>query len=318
MGNCLGRPELEDNGSKKSGLRPASKCVFDKDFLQLHVDNSVTAGASSAHFAASAAQNTFSSIHKCSENVILIGLVEGVACGEPARALTAAFIDKHLFQTFLDTCSHYGGLDQHNNEDILCAVLQSLHHRCLASPNLSKNSNSCGASATLALINLSTHSCTVANVGNSRCLIAGVSGSFNSKRPHCTWASSLHTTENQKERIHADRHKNINSLIPLSARRNDTAQPVFLTRALGMVNNGGNGSFSNKIGSHKAPNSSNSTRTTPTRTTSFKNKFDVEVDVNTFQLTPTEGHIIIGSSGFWELVAPPAVALRAHLFCKVS
>ena len=49
----------------------------------------------------------------------------------------------------------------------------------------------------------------------------------------------------------------------------------------------------------------------------LKNKFDVEVEVNTFQLTPTEGQLIIGSAGFWEVVAPPAATLQAHLFSNV-
>jgi serine/threonine protein phosphatase PrpC len=319
MGNCLGKTESDNHCSSKLGLPPASQRIFDKDFLHLHID-SVGAAASSAHFAAaSSAQNTYSITHKCSEDTVFIGLIEGVGLPLEASALTAAFVKKHLLQTFQETCHQYGGLDQHKHAEILRSTLQSLHCKCLASRTLPRSTHSSfGASATLALVNLATHTCTVANSGHSRCLIAGVSGSFNSKRPHCTWASTLHTTRNQKEKIHADRHHK-HTLIPLFPRKNIkqgvvAGHPdVFLTRALGIINTiNNNSSYDDKKGPRKAFNDSSST------TITFENKSDVEVDINIFHLTPTEGHVIIGSSGFWDVVAPPSVALRAHLFSRVN
>ncbi|KAH7623260.1 hypothetical protein NADE_002452 [Nannochloris sp. 'desiccata'] len=85
-------------------------------------------------------------------------------------------------------------------------------------------------------------------------------------------------------------------------------KPAYLTRALGTVSSSNSETYTYQGNFKKASINSTTTATT------FKNKFDIEVDVNTFQLTPTAGHLIIGSSGFWEVVAPPAVALRAHLF----
>jgi len=312
MGNCLSRSIPNDACSKNLGLSHASQSIFNREFLHLHND-SLGAAASSAHFAVASFAQTYSSTYACSKDMVLIGLVEGVGLPLEASALTAAFVDTHLLQTFQETCQHYGGLDQHKHEEILRSTLQSLHHKCLVSRKLPRSTKAFGASSTVALVNLTTHTCTVANSGHSRCLLASVSGSFNSKRPHCTWASTLHTTQNQKEKIHADRHKNP-LLVLVSQRKSNGAaagQPgVFLTRALGVANSTNNSTYTENGGFKKASNDSS--------TTTFKNKFDVEVDVNTFQLTPTEGHLIIGSSGFWEVVAPPAVALRAHLFSKVG
>ena len=310
MGNCLGKPDLGNGGNKKLQPPCSSRGVFNKDFLHLQAESLSTA-ASSAHFAAaSPTQNTYSSIYKCSQDTILIGLIEGVESLEASNALTASFISNHLLQTFRETSQRYGGLDQDNEENILRSTLQSLHRQCLASPNLPRSKIG-AVSATLALVNLTTHTSSVANVGHSRCLIAGISGSFNSKRPHCTWASTLHTTENQAEKIHADRHKSTS--IPLFKRtkegeQNATAsqQPVFLTRALGVVNETTNGRNGEQWSAKKSFTSA-----------IFKDKYDVRVDIHTFHLTQAEGHLIIGSSGFWELVSAPAVALRSHLFSKV-
>jgi hypothetical protein len=135
MGNCLRIPDPDSDSTNDVGLLPASKQVFDKDSLQIDSFGG-THFASSAHFASSQNQNTFCSIHQCSQDTVLIGLVEGAGVHS---ALTSGFVKKHLLSTFQEASQHHGGLDQHNQEDILSATLQSLHHEwlhliCLVTP----------------------------------------------------------------------------------------------------------------------------------------------------------------------------------------
>ena len=139
MGNCLCVPNSDSDITNDVGLLSASKQVFDKDFLQIDSFGG-THFVSSAHFASSQNQNTFSILHQCSQDTILIGLVEGVGVDS---ALTAGFVKKGLLSTFQEACQHHGGLDQHNQEDIFSATLQSLHHKCLASPDLPRHNKNC-------------------------------------------------------------------------------------------------------------------------------------------------------------------------------
>ena len=264
--------------------------------------NLLAISASTAHYAASPFQNTYSTLHKTGEGTLLVALFEGV--GEFGH-IFAGRANGLLLETFTDASQRC-----EDTQHVFRTTLQSLHQRCLEiSQNTSFSSSLSGASATLVLFSFSSGgkplSCTSANVGHSSCLLAGVSGSFNSKRPTTTWLSSLHTTNSVKERIHFDRLKNSLREAPLPPTVNTTTTTtmdkqkdvqVRVTRALGMRSDG-----------HcRGQKGASSTQ-----------EKDLEVDVTEHALLPTHGHIVVASSGFWAVASPAATALRAHLFSKV-
>lgn len=298
MGNCIGKGGGAREGVSRAPAAPANG-IFNRDVLLMQAEH-LAATASSAHFASSQVQKTYSTIHKPSTDTLLLAFFEGVGASIGGHR-TAALANSLLCETFTESFQRYGD----NPEAILRATLQAIHHRCLASPKI-PHKQPAGASGTLVLLNLTTGHCTVANIGHSRCLLAGVSGSFNSKRPQCTWISTLHTTENLKERMHAARHSSSDDkgayfditlpLQPPFADNLETKESVFVTRALGMVSEGSRSDSQGRGGA----------------------AHDVEVAVSSFYLFPAQDHIVIGSSGFWDLLAPSAVALRSHLFSKVS
>ena len=301
MGNCLVKPSTVSYKHASTSLPPATG-VCGKASVLMQTEH-LTATASSAHFTTSLAQNTYSIIHRVLPDSILAALFEGVGTSVGDQA-TASLANSLLCQTFIESCERFGGHD----ESILRATLQALHQKCLASNSIPrKQSQPVGASATLLLLNTTTGECTVANVGHSPCLLTGVSGSFNSKRPESIVLSTLHTTENPKERIHVSRHSTSDngsdfSGIPLISRPlnqapEDIKTPVLVTRALGMI-----------------PESAASAQGREGAVYAYTG----DVAVFSFYLTSLQDHIVIGSSGFWNTLTPSAVALRSHLFSKVG
>ncbi len=262
MGNCLG--SVSAGFGPATTAPPSGKGVFDVRQLGLHLLNpGLAASASSAHFAASPIQTTYSTLHRTSSSTLLLGLFEGLV--DETGAAAAALANSLLIQTHAQSVQRHG---DESIEAVLRATLQALHRACLAAPG-------CGASAaTLLAVDLAAGTCVVANVGHARALAAGVSGSFNAKRAQPAWLTALHTTDDPQERIRAARR----GFTGLNASKTSSER---VTRALGHAGGG---------------------------------QKDLEVAATFATLDPTQGHLVLASSAFWDLLGPSMVTLRAHVF----
>jgi len=248
-------------------------------------------------------RNTHSIVHQVSPGKLLMAIFEEVDCSS-TRALhyrPAALCSKLVIPSFEECQRRHG---DEGDEKILRATLQMIHTRCLSSPALAAarlSSTSACASGALLLVDLHNASCTVANVGLTSCLLAGVSGSFNSKRSDSRFLTTLHTTANPVERLRASRHSTTatTARIPLrqptfwsnaveqQQQQSEDTEEVLLTRAIGAL----------------PPKNGNS-------------KYELEVSVSQCPIPPGDGHLILASSAFYDLLGPSAITLRAHLFEK--
>lgn len=165
-------------------------------------------------------------------------------------------------------------------EDTLQATLQILNAAALARKELKAPECAHGASATLIALDLDGGRCIVANVGHVRCALAQVSGSFNARRPQFQFLSSLHTMENAAERARTARQPSVNLPVYSVIHKNE----YVLTRALGGSSD------------------------------------PLKIDVHSHLLSRANGpgHIVLASSGFWDIVGSSAVAVRTEIYTQVG
>lgn len=293
MGNCLSKSPSHEE-FKSRNLHPSPRgmsnvtrtCKAASDF-GLQVCLQTTQFYSSSH------PKTFVVRRDVGKGALLVGLFEGQTLGgeetvtsTPQEGATAALhCAQFLDSAFCKACERFPG---ESDSKILSLTIQLLHENSLqrkASTPLHQKTSSACVSCVLLLINLETRKCTIANVGHVQCLATGVLGSFNAKRPSVKWLTTCHTTASTAETIKAARSEEFtlsnHFSLPKFYNHGHRHEVQYITRALG------------------------------------RHAGQIRPTIHSITLGSSIEHLIIGSSGLWNILSPPAAALRCHYYGQV-
>jgi hypothetical protein len=294
MGNCFSQSP-RDAEFKPGNLHPSPRGMSNKTrACKVASDFGLQVCLQTTQFYSSLHPQTFIVSRDVGKGALLVGMFEGqtmkaeatVGAGwasPPPEGATAALHCAHTLESaFYKACERFSGQPE---SKILSTTIQILHESCLQR-KVSSTTPSSAVSCVLLLINLETRKCTIANAGHVQCLATGILGSFNAKRPWLKWLTTCHTTASTVETIKAARAEVDASpthfSLPMYYNHGHKHSVHYITRALG-IHNG-----------------------------------EVRPTIQSIMLEPSIEHLIIGSSGIWNILSPPAAALRCHYYAQVG